>query len=405
MTLYRLTFKLVLERMEAERAHTLAALVLRAVDATPLLGRMVAWLLKPADPRLEVKALGLTFPSPLGVAAGMDKDAEMFQGLGKLGFGYVEVGTVTADAQVGNPKTRVWRLSKDRGLLNSMGSPNEGATVIGRRLARRASSAIVGVNVGKLKDTFVDDAAPDYRLAIKRLEGHYDYVVLNVSSPNTPGLRDLQSVAHLRDLITQVREELQSAGMQKPVLVKLAPDLSDDEIDAIADLALELELDGIIATNTTTDLTSITAAPPAEAGGHGGISGAPLKPRAVAVLERLRSRVGARLVLISVGGIETPDDAWERLLAGATLLQAHTGFVYGGPLWAHSVNRGLIKRLAATETAHLEEIIGTGAHSEEAHLGHSATGDAVTPSNAGWGNGVPVAAGARTATWATGRSN
>jgi dihydroorotate dehydrogenase len=337
--LYRLLYALVLRRIPAETAHALAARGVRLAHRLGLLR-----LAGRPDPVLAVDALGLRFASPLGVAAGVDKDASWFEGLGALGFGSVEVGTVTPRPQEGNPKPRVRRLVADRALQNSMGFPNPGAEAVAARIARRRGSTVLGVNVGRAKGSTTEQAAEDYRATVRRLAPMADYLALNVSSPNTPGLRDLQAVEPLRGLVTAVQQELAALGLERPVLVKIAPDLADEDVDAVADLAVELGLAGIIATNTTVERAGlVTPGVPPE----GGISGAPLKARSLAVLHRLRSRAGDGLVLVSVGGIESAEDAWERLQAGATLVQAYTGFVYGGPGWPRRVNRELARRLRA----------------------------------------------------------
>lgn len=344
--IYRLFLRHVLMRLDAERTHRLAARALRAVDRLPGAGAVMRRVLSTRDPRLEVRALGLTFASPLGVAAGLDKEAECFDALGDLGFGHVEVGTVTARGQQGNPPPRVGRLPADRALHNRMGFPNPGAAAVAERLRARRGSTVVGVNVGKGMDVDLADAAADYRAAVRLLAPVADYLVVNVSSPNTPGLRAMQSADQLRGLIGAVREELDEIGHRPPLLVKIAPDLADAEVDAIADLALELGLDGIVAVNTTVDRDVLERSSDQERDAVlGGISGAPLKRRALEILRRLRARGGDELVLISVGGVEDGDDAWERIEAGATLVQAYTGFVYGGPLWPRRVNRQLALRV------------------------------------------------------------
>ena len=227
-----------------------------------------------------------------------------------------------------------------------MGFPNPGAEAVAARSARRRAGTELGVNVGRAKGSSSAQAAADYRATVRRLAAHADYLALNVSSPNTPGLRVLPAVEPLRGLVAAVREELAALGLERPVLVKIAPDLADEDVDAIADLALELALDGIVATNTTVARAGLrTAGVPAA----GGVSGAPLKARSLAVLERLRARAGDGLVLVSVGGIEDAEDAWARLRAGATLVQAYTGFVYGGPGWARRVNRDLAAKMRAAE--------------------------------------------------------
>lgn len=355
---YRFLFKAVSKRIPAEAAHSLAARALRVVTAVPGVRAALSLALGPRDSSLEVRALGRTFPSPLGVAGGMDKDATWFEALGALGFGFVEVGTVTARAQHGNPGKRVWRLTDDRALLNRMGFPNSGADAAAHRLRRRSGQTIVGANLGKSKAAPIEDAGADYRASVRRLAPLVEFLVLNVSSPNTPGLRQLQAVGPLRALIADVREELAAARAPVPLLVKIGPDLNDEEIDAVAQLAVELELDGVVATNTTGQREGLVS-DPALWDREGGISGAPLKARSLEVLRRLHERVGDRMVLISVGGIETADDVWQRLTAGATLVEAYTGFVYGGPLWPSRINRGLARRLRESGHSSLEQLIGT----------------------------------------------
>ena len=359
--MYRLLYRIVLRRVPAEAAHLAAfglirvfGRVARVPGAAWLLGR---WL-GPRDPVLRVRALGLEFPGPLGLAAGFDKDARGTRGLAALGFGFVEVGTVTARAQPGNPRPRMFRLTADRALVNRMGFNNAGAAAAAAQLSRsrgrRARGGpVVGVNIGKTRAVPDADAAADYAASARAVAAVADYVVVNVSSPNTPGLRDLQAADRLRPVLVAVRAALDAAvsGRRQgrvPLLVKIAPDLADADVDAVADLALELGLDGIIATNTTVSRDGL-ASPAAEvaAAGAGGLSGPPLRARSLAVLRRLHARAGDRLVLIAAGGIETPDDAWERLRAGATLVQAYTGFVYGGPLWPRRMHAGLALRIKA----------------------------------------------------------
>jgi dihydroorotate dehydrogenase len=305
--------------------------------------------------------LGLDFPSPLGVAAGVDKDASWFESLGLLGFGFVEVGTVTARAQTGNPLPRVFRIPQDRALLNKMGFPNPGAHEVAARLRRRTGRVIVGVNVGKSMGTPNEDAVADYRATVREVAKECDYLAINVSSPNTPGLREMQSIDLLRPLIEGIKAEVSLAGVADlPVLVKIAPDISDEHIDAVADLAVELSLDGIVAVNTTESRDNLSNPSSVAGVAGGGVSGPPLRERSLEILKRLYARVGDRLTLVSVGGISSADDAWERILAGATLLEAYTGFVYGGPAWPAHINRGLMHRLRSSGAASLQEVIGTG---------------------------------------------
>jgi dihydroorotate dehydrogenase len=363
--MYRLIFALILRRVDAERTHRLAFGLLRAVATIPGAVSLLRRLLAPRDPALRVRAFGVEFPGPLGLAAGFDKDAVAPQALAALGFGFVEVGTVTGQPQPGNPRPRLFRLPADRAVVNRMGFNNAGAEAVAARLARargtRHHATVIGINIGKTKAAPDDGAVADYVHSARALAPHADYLVVNVSSPNTPGLRDLQNVERLRPLLLAVRAEIAaSARPDLPLLVKIAPDLADDDIDAVADLALDLGLAGIIATNTTVSRDGLDSARDAvAAAGAGGLSGPPLRERSLTVLARLRARVGDRLVLISVGGVETADDVWQRLAAGATLVQAYTALVYGGPLWAHRVHRDLARRLRETGIA-TPSVIGSG---------------------------------------------
>lgn len=350
---YRFFYWLILSRLPAEWTHQVAFAALRLLMAMPGIRALSKKLLAPRHESLGVDALGMHFPSPLGLAAGFDKDARGFEALGALGFGFIEIGTITGQPQDGNAKPRMFRLVRDRALINRMGFNNRGSQVAARRLARRRRSdgQIVGVNIGKTKFVAEEDAVADYVLSAKRLGPMADYMVVNVSSPNTPGLRNLQAVELLRPLLHAVRETLDSVCTERriPLLVKIAPDLADDDVDAVADLALELKLDGIIATNTTISREGLqTEAAVVSALGAGGLSGAPLKERSTEVIRRLKSRVGDKLVLIAVGGIESGEDAYQRLQAGATLVQAYTGFVYGGPLWPRQVTHSLQSKLEGT---------------------------------------------------------
>jgi dihydroorotate dehydrogenase len=363
---YGLLFRLVLMRFPAEAVHRLAFALLRVVMALAPLRWLCRWWLSPSAPELAVKVFGQTVPGPVGLAAGFDKDARGFEALGALGFGFIEVGTVTPVAQPGNPRPRMWRLPRDRALLNRLGFNNEGIDAAAPRLAA-PRRVFVGVNIGKAKVTPPEDAIADYTTGAERLGRHADYLVVNVSSPNTPGLRALQQVETLRKLLTAVRATLDRAVPDRrvPLLVKIDPDLPDSEVDAIAALALELGLDGIIATNTTVKPEGLQS-PPALVGEpgqppRGGVSGAPLKARSLAVLRRLRLRVGDRLTLISVGGIESVDDVWLRLRAGASLVQLYSAFVYQGPLLPRRLHRGLRAKLREAGKTSLAEVVGQDA--------------------------------------------
>ncbi len=337
--MYPTLFRLVLSRIDPERAHHLAVPVIRLLGAPPF-----SWItrrLTAPAPSLRTEALGLVFDSPFGVAAGFDKDVRMVPGLWALGFGHVEIGTVTALAQPGNPRPRLFRLIPDRAVINRMGFNNDGAEAAAarlERLRRRRTRPVIGVNIGKSRVVQVEDATADYVRSTRLLAPLADYLVVNVSSPNTPGLRGLQAVDTLRPLLTAVRD----AAGETPLLVKIAPDLADDEVQAIARLAVDLGLAGLIATNTTLSREGLRTSPEVvAAAGEGGLSGAPLKERAMAVLRLVRAAVPPEFVVISVGGVETAADVRARLDAGATLVQGYTGFLYRGPLWARQINRGL----------------------------------------------------------------
>ncbi|TIC80378.1 quinone-dependent dihydroorotate dehydrogenase [Nocardioides sp. GY 10113] len=331
--------------VDPEKAHHLGFGAIRA--AGPVLRRMTL-------PGAPVEALGLTFPNVLGLAAGFDKQGLAYAALAGLGFGHVEIGTVTALAQPGNPQPRMFRLPEDRAIVNRMGFNNDGAHAVSRRLAESRGPVgsgpvgtpgrpVLGINIGKSKVVPDEDQAAveaDYETSTRQLARFADYLVVNVSSPNTPGLRNLQSVEKLAPLLSHVRRvaDESTADRRVPLLVKIAPDLADEDVLAVADMALALGLDGIIATNTTISREGLVSAPAAVAAiGAGGLSGAPVRERATDVLRLLRERVGPELTLIGVGGIATAADAAERLAAGATLLQAYTGFIYGGPAWPRRI--------------------------------------------------------------------
>jgi dihydroorotate dehydrogenase len=338
-----------------ERIHTWVFALLRAVTAILPLRRVLARWLAPRDPVLASTVFGVRFSGPLGLAAGFDKDGRGLSTWGALGFGYAEVGTVTARAQPGNPQPRMFRLPDDRALLNRMGFNNHGAGELALRLARGTPEVPIGVNIGKTKVTPHDGAVEDYAESARLVGPLAAFLVVNVSSPNTPGLRDLQAVESLRPILAAVKGQTST-----PVLVKIAPDLSDDDVDEIADLSVELGLAGIVATNTTVSRDGL-ATPAVESLGAGGVSGPPVAARSAEVLRRLYRRVGDRVVLVSVGGIETADDAWDRITSGASLLQGYTGFIYGGGLWAKHIHDGLARKLHEGGFISLADAVGSAA--------------------------------------------
>jgi len=341
----------VLFSLAPETAHSLAIRVARFAAHSAYLSDRLAREFCSSDPRLAVDVFGLRFPAPVGVAAGLDKDAHALPFWPSLGFGHVEVGTVTPEPQAGNPLPRIVRLRADSAIVNAMGFPSVGAEALARRLADwkasgRWPSAPVGVNVGKNRDTPLAQAAEDYRRAIAAVGPYADFLVVNVSSPNTPGLRDLQDEALLNDLLS----EASAAAGATPVLVKLSPDLSDRALARLAERSAGWGLSGIVATNTTVRRAGLRIDP----GATGGLSGPPLAARARQVVRVLRA--ATTLPIVSVGGIDGPAEAIRRFEAGADLLQLYTGLIYQGPSLARRINEGVAAELDRRGAAHLREL-------------------------------------------------
>ncbi|MYT69319.1 MULTISPECIES: quinone-dependent dihydroorotate dehydrogenase [unclassified Streptomyces] len=359
--MYKLFFNLVFKRMDPEKAHYLAFRWIRLAARTPVLRTFMAAALAPRHKELRTEALGLRMHGPFGLAAGFDKNAIAIDGMSMLGFDHIEIGTVTGEPQPGNPKKRLFRLVQDRALINRMGFNNEGSLAVAARLASRnpVFRTTVGVNIGKTKVVPEAEAVGDYVKSTERLAAFADYLVVNVSSPNTPGLRNLQATEALRPLLTAVREAADRTVRSRrvPLLVKIAPDLADEDVDAVADLAVELGLDGIIATNTTISREGLKTTGDV-VNETGGLSGAPLKERSLEVLRRLYARVGDRITLVGVGGIENAEDAWQRILAGATLIQGYSAFIYEGPFYARAIHKGLAARLNNSPYATLADAVG-----------------------------------------------
>jgi dihydroorotate dehydrogenase len=356
---YRILLRPLLFLLPAETAHRAIMAVMAWFSRLPGAARLLRGLYGRPDPALRVQAFGRELSSPLGLAAGLDKDAEAFEAFFELGFGSVEVGTITGQPQPGNPRPRLFRLPRDRALINRMGFNNAGADRVAARLAARLANrrtsaeregAALGINIGKTKAVPAELAIADYVHSATRLAPYADYMVVNVSSPNTPGLRDLQSVERLRPLLGAVRAALDAAsgaGQRVPLLVKIAPDLADADIDSIVDLALELALDGIVAVNTTLGRQRLHSRDETlQRCGEGGLSGAPLRDRALEVLRRVRARAGSQLLIISVGGVETVRDVWERWRAGASLIQLYTALIYEGPGLVKRLHRELLQEMA-----------------------------------------------------------
>ncbi len=321
-----------------ERAHHTAMALLKGLAAVPPLRWMLQRTFSAQSPDLERRYMGLTFPNPVGLAAGFDKDGRHLEALACLGFGFLEVGTVTPRPQPGNPHPRLFRLSADRALINRMGFNNDGAQALAQRLRRWREQAhagprpVIGANIGKNKDTPNEQAADDYLECFHTLAPWADYFAVNVSSPNTPGLRDLQSREPLLHLLESLQNANQRLPAPRPLLLKIAPDMDARQLDEIADIARYTQLAGLIATNTTLVRSGLrTNAQRLEAIGPGGLSGAPLRQRATEVIRHLRHRLGPEALLIGVGGIDSPQAAQEKFQAGADLVQVYTGLIYEGP--------------------------------------------------------------------------
>jgi dihydroorotate dehydrogenase len=343
---YRL-LRPALFNLPPERAHHLAFAGIRL--AAPLLPGAGF------DPVLAQRLFGVDFPAPFGLAAGFDKDARGAKTWGKLGFGFAEIGTATPRPQPGNLKPRLFRLPADEALINRMGFNNDGAEAAAARLRGETRRVPIGANIGKNKATAADEAVEDYRACARSLSPVVDFLVVNVSSPNTPGLRDLQAVSALEPILSAVAET-----SAVPVLLKIAPDLADADVAAAASLAVKLQLAGLVACNTTVSRSGLRSDPAlVERAGAGGLSGPVLAQRALEVLRLLRAETGGRLALVSVGGVRTAEDAWERILAGASLVEGYTGFIYEGPLYARRINAGIARLAREHGCANIAEAVGS----------------------------------------------
>lgn len=350
--------KPLLFRLEPEAAHERALAALVWLSRRPGLVRLLSAYGQVHDPRLRIHRLGLTFANPVGLAAGLDKNAVALPVWAALGFAFCEVGSVTALAQPGNPRPRLFRLVEDEAIVNRMGFNNDGAEVVAARLRRLEHDGYrplfpIGINLGKSKVVPLEKAAEDYLASLEQLSMLADYLVVNVSSPNTPGLRELQEASQLDELLSA----LEPGRRAVPMLLKLSPDLSFAQLDAVVELALKHHLAGIVATNTTTSRAGLMRDP----GEAGGLSGRPLKARSLAVLRHLRAALGERLAIVSVGGVASADDVYARLKLGASLVQLYTSLVYQGPGLVRRINRGLLQRLERDGVPTLENVIGIDA--------------------------------------------
>jgi dihydroorotate dehydrogenase len=337
---YRILIRKLLFLFSPETVHYLVVLLLRI----PFLSKVMGLLFQIKNIKLKRDLFGLGFPNPVGLAAGFDKNGEIFRQMGDLGFGFVEIGTVTPKGQPGNPKPRIFRLPKDEALINRMGFNNWGVEVVAEKLKHRPKNLIIGGNIGKNKDTPNPSAVQDYEICFNVLFDLVDFFVVNVSSPNTPHLRELQEKEPLTTILNHLQSINKKKNNRKPILLKIAPDLNDTQLDDIIDIIKESQIDGVIATNTTIERTTLKSSPELISQiGEGGLSGKPLRKRSTEVIRYLYDKSGGIFPIIGVGGVHSPEDAIEKLEAGASLVELYTGFIYEGPGLVKKINRAILK--------------------------------------------------------------
>jgi len=360
--IYRWGLRPLLFALDPELAHKAAIATGRAVNSSPQLQALFSNILQYQNPRLQQRVMGIDFPNPLGLAAGFDKDAIAAGAWSSFGFGFAEMGSITLHGQSGNPQPRLFRLLKDEAILNRMGFNNLGAAIVAERLRayHQQITIPIGINLGKSKITPLSEAKNDYLQSFQLLQDLGDYFVINVSSPNTPGLRDLQAVDALQEIITAIQSQ---NHQHKPLLVKIAPDLNDDDIREIVQITLDHKIAGLIATNTSiardhlqTQILPITGNPIQTE--LGGILGKPLKKRSTEVIKLIYQATQGKITIIGVGGIASADDAWEKITAGASLLQIYTGWVYQGLPVIKEILQGLVQKLDAAGLDHISEAVG-----------------------------------------------
>ncbi|MFP4598673.1 MAG: quinone-dependent dihydroorotate dehydrogenase [Persicimonas sp.] len=360
--LYKKLLRPILFRFDPESVHRFAMGVLGLVLALPFVRALSIWRYRVRDAALEQTLWGLDFENPVGLAAGFDKNAEHFNDLAALGFGFVEIGTVTGEGQPGNERPRMFRLPADGGLLNRMGFNNHGSAAVAGRLAKKRIDTVLGVNIGKTKAVPLAEAAADYEKSFRRLFDFARYFVVNVSSPNTPGLRELQNKEPLTELLERLQRlnaemAAQKSVRRRPLLLKIAPDITDGQLDDILEVVERCDLDGIIATNTTIERDELTT-PGQEQLGSGGVSGAPVRARSLELIRQIYRRTDGELLIIGVGGIFTAEDALETIEAGASLVQLWTGFVYEGPAAVRRINDGLVAACEERGWSSISQAVG-----------------------------------------------
>ncbi|HTA82962.1 MAG TPA: quinone-dependent dihydroorotate dehydrogenase [Bacteroidia bacterium] len=341
--MYKAFIRPILFITSPEVSHAITIRLLKIVCAIPIVNAIIKSSFTLKDPLLETEVAGIKFPNPVGLAAGFDKNATFFHEMEYLGFGYVEVGTVTPLAQPGNPKPRSFRLPKDKGLINRMGFNNDGAAVVAERLRKRKDKIVIGGNIGKNKVTPNDNAFSDYEKCFDALFEYVDYFVVNVSSPNTPGLRSLQDKEPLKKILSGLQSKNNAKSKSKPIFLKIAPDLTNDQLNDIVDLVNECGIAGVVATNTTLSREGLKSEG-VEAIGAGGLSGAPVRKRSTEVVKYLAEKSKGTFPIIASGGIHSAEDALEKLDAGAVMIELYTGFIYEGPMLVKRINKEILKR-------------------------------------------------------------
>ena len=338
--IYKSIIRPLLFRFDAEKIHDFTFLSIKLLSYIPFVFYFLEKYFKVSDPLLRTKLFGIDFPSPVGLAAGLDKNAKLISQFSSLGFGFIEIGTVTPKSQSGNPKKRLFRLLSDQGIINRMGFNNDGVELIASRLKKKGN-IIVGGNIGKNKITPINNAVSDYLISFDYLFDLVDYFAINVSSPNTENLRDLQNKDNLIYLLSSIQKNNQSRKKPKPILLKIAPDLSNDQLLIIIDVVTKTSIDGIIATNTTVRRDNLKSSKNIT-NESGGLSGAPLTNRSTEVIRFLHKSSNGKIPIIGVGGIMNPNDAIEKIKAGASLVQLYSGFVYGGPSLVRQINKTIL---------------------------------------------------------------
>lgn len=345
MSMYSAIIRPVFFKLTPEKIHHLAFSMIKVLNNTPVIKQIIRSIFVVKSEKLERELFGLKFSNPVGLAAGFDKDAKLFNELADYGFGFIEIGTLTPKGQPGNEQPRLFRLKEDTALINRMGFNNQGVDAAVERLKKRKTNIIIGGNLGKNKTTSNEDADDDYLIVFDKLFDYVDYFVVNVSCPNMGNLTELQEKEPLKRLLKKVMDENAKRNAPKPVLLKIAPDLSEIELDDVIEIVKELKLSGVVASNTSTNREGLkTSKEKLDAIGYpGGLSGVPVKDRSTKVIKYLYSKLGDEYPIIGVGGIHTVEDAKEKIAAGAKLVQVYTGFVYEGPSLVKSINKALLK--------------------------------------------------------------